>query len=92
MSEQKKLTVFGDRILVEPVTETKSLLHITESHKWRYKVVAVGKGRITEFGHVIRPLVEEGDVVIINPNDVQSIDTTDVSFKIAPWHAVLAKE
>ena len=89
MSEQIK--ILGDKVAVESVTETQSLIHITDNNKWRYKVVAVGCGRKSEFGQVMTPPVSVGDIIIVDPNCIATIDVSGKTLKIVNSPDIIAK-
>lgn len=71
MSTKRKITPLGDRVLVRVAraeTKTKSGIIIPDTvSKERPEegiVVAVGEGRTTDHGIVIKPKVKVGDIII----------------------------
>lgn len=86
------ITLFGDRVLVTPAENTRSLIHTTSDYKWRYKVVAVGNGRATEFGQYIKPQVEVGDIISVNPQSVQTVEIGNQSVLLVNSSDIIAKE
>ena len=70
MAEKSKIQPLGDRVLVEPLEaeeKTTSGIIIPDAAKekqQRGKVVAVGKGRVTEEGKVTPLEVKAGDQVL----------------------------
>jgi chaperonin GroES len=70
MSEKSKIQPLGDRVLVEPLEaedRTSGGIIIPDTAKekqQRGKVVAVGKGRVTEEGKVTPLEVKAGDEVL----------------------------
>lgn len=67
------ITPFGDNVLVEIIDQTKTAtgIHIPERAKGNQrdaiigKVIAVGKGRTTEYGVKIVPEAKDGDYVLL---------------------------
>ena len=73
MSVKRKIIPLGDRVLVrtlEAITKTKSGIIIPDSvNKERPEqgtVMAVGKGRTTDEGVIIKPAVNVGDEIIFS--------------------------
>lgn len=72
MSE--KIKPHGDNVVIEIVQQEKSAGGIIIPDKAKSnqrdaiigKVLAVGEGRLTEYGHVVKPQAQEGDYVLIS--------------------------
>ena len=89
----EKIELFGDRVIVETINDTKSLIHVVNDvNKWRYKVVVVGGGRTSEFGKTMAPPVGVGDVVIVDPTRITNIEVNGQTVKLVESPDIIAKE
>lgn len=64
----------GDKVILKPIEEARTaggiLIPDTDNENTiKSRVVAVGPGRTTEFGTVVKPEVKEGDIVLYNKNN-----------------------
>lgn len=73
MNMKRKITPLGDRVLVRavvPATKTKSGIIIPDTagkeRPEQGTVVAVGAGRTTDTGAIIKPTVKAGDEILFS--------------------------
>lgn len=97
MSTKRKITPLGDRVLIralEAVIKTKSGIIIPDTaSKERPEqgvVVAVGSGRTTDTGTLIKPSVKVGDEVLFSKYGPEEIKIDGEEFYILSESQVLA--
>jgi co-chaperonin GroES (HSP10) len=88
----KQITILGDRVLVEPFNDTQTLVHTIDNTKWRYKVTSVGLGRTTESGYKVVPPVNVGDIIIVDPSRVVTVEISGKWQKLVNSPDIIARE
>ena len=87
-----KATLFGDRVLVKPVEDpTGSIIRISDDN-WRYEVIVVGTGRVSETGVKFVPQVNVGDVIVVDPSRIVTVYIGGHSGILVNSQDILAKE
>jgi len=91
--ESQMLKPHGDKVLLEPIEageKTHGSIVIPDIGKEKPetgKVLAVGEGRLTEFGTYIEPEAQVGDIVL-----VQKVGTISFSYENKEYYLVQDKE
>jgi chaperonin GroES len=86
--DQMKIRPLGDRILVKRIKEedkTKGGIFIPDTAKEKPqegKVVAVGKGKVTETGNLVAPDVKAGDRILFGKYSGSEVKLDDVEHMI----------
>lgn len=89
----KKLVPMGDRMVVKPIEQTEQMygnIIIADMGKERPEmgeVIAVGPGRMSEFGKFVGVNVNVGDIVLL-----PKIGTIRIEFEGEEYHIGQAKE
>jgi chaperonin GroES len=89
----KKLLAKHDKVIIKPIDSTEQLygnIVIPDLGKEKPEigeVVSVGPGRVTEFGKVVIPTVQEGDTVI-----VPKIGTIRIDFESEEYYIIQDRE
>jgi chaperonin GroES len=89
----KKLLAKHDKVIVRPIDSSEQLygsIVIPDLGKEKPEigeVISVGPGRVTEFGKVVIPTVEEGDIVL-----VPKIGTLRVDFESEEYYIIQDRE
>lgn len=97
MSTKRKITPLGDRVLVRalvPTTKTKSGIIIPDTagkeRPEQGTVIAVGLGRTTDGGVVIKPTVKVGDEVLFSKYGPEEIKIDGDDYYILSESNILA--
>ena len=97
MSTKRKITPLGDRVLVRalvPTTKTKSGIIIPDTagkeRPEQGTVVAVGLGRTTDEGTIIKPTVKVGDEILFSKYGPDEIKIDGEEFFIISESNILA--
>ncbi len=89
----KKLLAKHDKVIVKPIDSSEQLygsIVIPDLGKEKPEmgeVISIGPGRVTEFGKVILPTVEVGDIVL-----VPKIGTLRIDFESEEYYLVQDRE
>ena len=92
----KALTPFNDRVIIKPIEEDEQMygsIVIPDLGKEKPEmgeVIAVGPGRQTEFGQLIRVNAKVGDIVLIPKIGSLRIDFEGEEYFITPDKEILA--
>ena len=92
----KSLTPSNDRVLIKPIDEgeqTYGSIVIPDMGKEKREmgeVIAVGQGRMSEFGHFIPVKHKVGDIVLVPKIGTLRIDFEGEEFYIAQDREILA--
>lgn len=99
MNAKTKIIPLGDRILVRPLSsentkKTKSGIIIPETvskeRPEQGKVIAVGEGRLTDDGKVVKLRVKEGDVILFSKYGPDEVKVDGDEYMILKEEQVLA--
>ncbi|MCI0533408.1 co-chaperone GroES [bacterium] len=100
MATEQKITPLGDRVLVKTLsdaetekrTETGIIIPDTvdKERPQEGKVIAVGEGRETDEGRIIKPKVKVGDRVIFSKYGPDEIKVDDEEYYILSESQILA--
>jgi chaperonin GroES len=90
-----ELRPLGDRVVVEPLTETTTVSGIVipdtaKDKPQRGKVVSVGSGRLLDNGTRVPPEVKAGDVVLILPGVGNHLRIDNKDVLLVSEHDILA--
>ena len=99
MSETNKcpFDAYGDKVILRPIKAGEEMYEsiiIPDQGKERPEtgeVIAVGPGRITEFGTVVIPSVNIGDILLVPRIGTLRVDYQQEEYYIVPDREILAK-
>lgn len=88
------MTPIGDKVILKPIDEARSaggiLIPDTENENtMRSRVVAVGPGRTTEFGTIVKPEVKKGDIVLYNKNNAVRFEYNYEEFHVIRGYDII---
>lgn len=92
----KQLEPLHDRVILKPIDQTETMygnIIVPDLGKERPEmgeVIAVGPGRVSEFGHFIVPKVEIGQTVLVPKIGTMRIEVEGEEYYIVPDKEILA--
>lgn len=94
--DEKKLVATNDRVIVKPVEleESYGNIIVPDLGKDRPEVgevISVGPGRTTEFGTLIVPTSQVGDIILIPKIGSIRVEYKNEEYYIVPDKEILAK-
>lgn len=93
--KEKQLVPVNDRVLVKPISQKEHkvgnilVADLGRERPEMGEVLAVGSGRVTEFGTFIKPNVKPGDIILVPKIGSLRIEFEGEEFYIVPDKEIL---